>query len=84
MKNSELHRCGYSGEKDENIGLFIHTNDILIEDNLVSNNYYGVLFYKSHNNIIKDNTIQDNYCGVLFLNSTDTTITLKFHLVSFC
>lgn len=61
LKNSELHECGYNynANKDQ-IGLFIQSNNALIDHSLISNNYYGM--YLIYANItVSNNTIVSNY-----------------------
>ena len=56
FKNSELHECGYAPGKE---GLIIESNNVIIEQNLISNNFYGI-YYKSCSPIILNNMISDN------------------------
>ena len=64
MHNSALHECGwtYPWTYDDlkNAGLVIYTNNTIIENCLISNNYYGILLYYSDSNIISNNTITEN------------------------
>ncbi len=60
MKNSELHECGYeSSALGENTGLFIQSDNVYIEHNLISQNFYGM--YLRYGNITTlNNTIRWN------------------------
>ena len=44
MKFSELHECGYSPGPTRK-GLVIKSSDVVIDHNLISNNYYGISCY---------------------------------------
>jgi len=59
MKNSELHECGYeTAEPFQHWtrGLCIETGNTVIENCLISHNYYGVMLYYFSNNSVIVNT----------------------------
>jgi parallel beta-helix repeat protein len=57
MRNSELHECGYGPFLAvDNYGLFIQTDNAIIEYNLISQNYIGVILYSS-DAVVSNNTI---------------------------
>ena len=77
MKNSELHECGYeyNSPTRNHAGLWINSNGVAIEDNLITNNYNGVLLYSSSNNTLANNTINFNdRLGVYLRESDNNTV----------
>ena len=56
MKYSELHECGYSQNKE---GLKIYSDDVIIDNNLIFNNYHGI-WTSSSDAIITNNSIIEN------------------------
>ncbi|MFB0560782.1 MAG: nitrous oxide reductase family maturation protein NosD [Candidatus Lokiarchaeia archaeon] len=59
MNNSELHYCGYYYESSnrDHAGLWINTNNTIIENNTFKNNYYGIVLFNAHYNTIRGNNI---------------------------
>jgi len=59
MRNSELHECGYETFEPFQYwsrGLCIETSNAVIENCLISHNYYGVMLYYFSNNSVIVNT----------------------------
>ncbi|UCE38367.1 MAG: right-handed parallel beta-helix repeat-containing protein [Thermoplasmata archaeon] len=77
MRNSELSYCGYEwGNNYDHSGLWINTDYTIIEGNLISNSWNGLVFYGSDSNIIDNNTIFHNSVyGILFRSSHYNDIT---------
>jgi len=78
MRNSELHNCGHAWNLPNlNMsGLWIAADNVIMEDNLIDNNFVGMVFYHSSNHIIFNNTINSNGLhGILGLNSHNNVIT---------
>ena len=60
MKNSELHECGYGPFLSwENFGLYIETDNALVDHNLLSFNYRAIVLFGSDAKI-SNNTIEWN------------------------
>ena len=59
MRNSELHRCGITPAIVSWSGLYIQTDDAIIEHNLISHNADGIVLYGS-DATISNNTITWN------------------------
>jgi parallel beta-helix repeat protein len=58
-----------------NSGINLSSNFNKIEDNLITDNFYGITFYFSNGNIIRNNTIQnDDHCGIYLSSSSSNTI----------
>jgi parallel beta-helix repeat protein len=79
MKNSELHECGVQLPSTllpiDYTGLTIYANDTIFENNLISNNFRGLMFTSSSNNTISNCTIKNNvYQLQLFESSNNNTI----------
>ncbi|UCE37509.1 MAG: right-handed parallel beta-helix repeat-containing protein [Thermoplasmata archaeon] len=70
MRDSELHECGWQWPPG---GLEINTPNVIIDNNLISNNYYGFLL-TSDNNYIANNTITDNQRGMYVYGSNNNLI----------
>ena len=70
MKNSEIHECGF-GANDW--GLIIESNDVIIDKNLISENYCGI-YLDSSNALIINNTIINNNQGIYLENNSDPEI----------
>lgn len=61
MKNSELHECGYDrGTNGELAGLWVNANNFVIENNLITSNYNGIVLYQTTSGITKGNTITES------------------------
>jgi len=78
MRNSELHNCGWAWNLPNlNMsGLWIAADNVIMEDNLIDNNFVGMVFYHSSNHIIFNNTINSNGLhGIFGLNSHNNVIT---------
>ncbi len=77
MQDSELHECGYQWPWG---GLEIWTNNVKIENNLISYNYYG-LFLRGDKHYIAHNTFKDNYRGIyVYLGADNNTILNNYWL----
>jgi len=81
MRNSELHNCGYAWNPPptDNLdlaGLWIATDNVIIENSLIDHNYAGMIFYNSGNHRILNNVISssDSF-GIYGLNSNNNMIT---------
>ncbi len=59
MRNSELHGCGDATTVSRYAGLYIETDNAVIDHNLISNNYYGIVLYGSDARV-SNNTITWN------------------------
>jgi parallel beta-helix repeat protein len=58
-----------------NSGINLSSSNNLIEENLITDNFYGITFYFSYGNIIRNNTIQnDDHCGIYLSSSSNNTI----------
>nr|MDO8081814.1 NosD domain-containing protein [Candidatus Freyarchaeota archaeon] len=77
MNNSELHYCGYenSTSNRNHYGLWINTDNTIIENNTLTNNYVGTIIWYSHNNTIRNNTATDNHEGFWLEGSSNNTLT---------
>jgi len=73
----------HSGIVYPNSGINLSSDNNLISDNIIMNNYYGMTLYHSSGNIIKGNFIQnDDHCGIYLNNSSRNSIinnTIKLH-----
>ncbi|MFB0559831.1 MAG: right-handed parallel beta-helix repeat-containing protein [Candidatus Lokiarchaeia archaeon] len=73
MNDSELHYCGYNDPDIEydiyNYGLWINTNNTIIDNNTLTNNYCGIVIQNSYYNTIRNNTATNNSVG-FFLHSS--------------
>jgi len=61
MEDSELHECGWD---DDNPGLTIYTDDIIIDGNLISNNHHGIHIESSSGGVVRNNMLSDNGLGI--------------------
>jgi hypothetical protein len=60
MRNSELSWCGYEwGSNGELSGLWINTDNTIIDGNMIMNVYNGILVYEGNNAIIINNIISE-------------------------
>ncbi len=59
MRNSELHRCGITPAIVSWSGLYIQTDNAIIDHNLISRNAYGIVLYGS-DATVSNNTITWN------------------------
>nr|MDO8082925.1 right-handed parallel beta-helix repeat-containing protein [Candidatus Freyarchaeota archaeon] len=91
MNNSELHHCGRNILGDLKLnGLWINTNNTIIENNTLIDNWYGIILYYSHHNIIRNNKVTNNRDGFHLINSSYNTFSgnrvtnnyYGFHLVN--
>lgn len=72
MQYSQLHECGWNSKYH---GLIIETNDTIIENNTISNNYIGIYYNHSSNNILANNTFELNtYAGVVISYGTNNNL----------
>ena len=60
MNDSEQSHCGYSHSNLDHRGLWINTNNTIIENNTITNNYYGIILENAHHNIIRNNNATNN------------------------
>lgn len=75
MRNSELSFCGYASGDNGRAGLTIQTNNALIDNSSIFNNYYGICLYTfGGNNIIKNNIISQNDYGIYLWYSNNNQI----------
>ena len=72
MKNSELHNCG-SESKYLDHGLIIESDDVLIDNNLISANQIGLYVYYA-SPVISNNEIKDNIHGIYSENGKPNII----------
>ncbi|MFB0559811.1 MAG: DUF2341 domain-containing protein [Candidatus Lokiarchaeia archaeon] len=75
MNNSELHYCGYNHSTGNfgHFGLWINTNNTIIENNRFTNNFFGIVLHNAHNNILRNNNAKNNSLG-FFINSSSNNI----------
>ncbi|MEX2705605.1 MAG: right-handed parallel beta-helix repeat-containing protein [Candidatus Freyrarchaeum guaymaensis] len=72
MNNSELSYCGYlEGHPYSSGGLWINTNDAIIENNTLTNNHYGIILYYAHHNTMRSNNATNNTRDGFFLYSSN-------------
>lgn len=65
----------HSGLIYPNSGINISSNFNLIENNLITDNFYGITLYFALNNTIRKNTIQnDDHCGIYISKSKNNSI----------
>lgn len=78
MRNSELHYCGYGtpyGTYDDTAGLAIYTNNVLIEKNLFSNNFNGIMLKEVSRPTISNNQFLENtWSGISMWNTKKARI----------
>ncbi len=75
MKNSELHECGYDWNPDEERGLFIEADDVLIDHNLIGEGYNGIVSWYANNTTISNSTIENNYrSGIMYYHSNGDVV----------
>jgi parallel beta-helix repeat protein len=65
---------GFSTIKGDGTGIQIHSNHTSIIDNIISDNWFGIYLYDSHNNIISNNRIINNDYGMFFSYSNKNTV----------
>jgi parallel beta-helix repeat protein len=78
MNDSELHYCGYNiySSNYNQHGLWINTNNTIIENNTFTNNFYGIIIWYSNNNTIINNTAANNTKeGVTLWGASYNTLT---------
>ncbi|MFB0560736.1 MAG: nitrous oxide reductase family maturation protein NosD [Candidatus Lokiarchaeia archaeon] len=77
MNNSEVRYCGYWNwpftDRDD-MGLWINTNDTIIENNTFSNNHIGLILVYAHHSSIRNNNFTDNDGGLDMDYSSDNTV----------
>ncbi len=71
MNHSELHECGWTGWGDR--GFQISSNDAIVENSLISNNFVGILCDAS-SPIIRNNNISSNANHAIWLGNSRATI----------
>lgn len=73
----------HSGRIFPNSGINLSSNNNLIENNFITDNFYGMTLYKVSENTIRGNTIQnDDHCGIYMSMSSKNTIvgnTIQFN-----
>ena len=74
MRNSELTECGFTMGVGGISGLTINSDNAIIENSTLYNNYRGIDIKNSKNNTIANNTIFDNYEGVYLDSSSNNFI----------
>jgi len=74
MKNSELHYCGYNISYYDR-GLLINTNNTIVENNTLTNNYFGIVLYNAYHNTIRCNTATNNDYGLGLYYSSNNSFT---------
>jgi parallel beta-helix repeat protein len=76
MSDSELHGCGYGYYPLlERMGLWINTNDAIIENNSMTDNDYGIILYQSSNSTIVNNDVSLCDAGISLYSSSYNSIT---------
>lgn len=56
-------------------GINISSSSVIITDNLIHNNYYGITLFHASNSTISDNIISDDdHCGIYMSGSKDNVI----------
>jgi parallel beta-helix repeat protein len=74
MRNSELHECGYGPFLAvDNYGLYIESDNSLVDNCVISNCYYGIILYKSES-IVSNNTITWCDIGIMATAWSNATI----------
>jgi len=76
MMDSELHECGFGFEGGAS-GLLIESNDVVIENNWISNNWYGIVCASS-NPVIRNNNISSNRVQAVILGNSNATIEANY------
>jgi len=73
----------HSGHIFPNSGINLSSNYNLIENNIIMDNFYGMILYQASWNTIKDNIIQNDInCGIYLSRSSDNTIignAIRYH-----
>ena len=85
MRNSELDNCGYAWNLPNynDAGLWINTNNTVIENNTISDNHYiGMLLYHSHNHTITNNRVYSNDWHGIHARSSDNNYISSNHVKS--
>ncbi|MDI6708246.1 MAG: right-handed parallel beta-helix repeat-containing protein [Candidatus Thermoplasmatota archaeon] len=67
MRDSELSACGYWGEENKDLGLFIEADDSIISNCSISNCYHGIILNGSSNNKVTNSSIHTNFRYGLYL-----------------
>ena len=74
MRNSELNYCGFgNSENGKYSGLWINSDDSILEGNLMTNNFNGIVTYNS-DPIIDNNTISGNEGGIVCKQKSNGTL----------
>ncbi|WXG39522.1 MAG: DUF2341 domain-containing protein [Candidatus Freyarchaeum deiterrae] len=78
MNNSELQYCGYNYTTSnyDYYGLWISTNNAVIENNTFTNNYVGITLYSAYNNTLLGNTVNNNINDGFSLSSSSNNTLL--------
>ncbi|MCG2826852.1 MAG: caspase family protein, partial [Thermoplasmatales archaeon] len=70
MKDSEMSKCGYGEGNISNRGLIIETDNAIIENCIISENYVGIYLKDSSDSIISNNTMLRCMIGISCNNSS--------------
>ncbi|MBU4190177.1 MAG: M20/M25/M40 family metallo-hydrolase, partial [Candidatus Thermoplasmatota archaeon] len=70
MRDSEMSKCGHEGGNISNRGLIIETDNAIIENCIISENYVGIYLKDSSDSIISNNTILKCMIGISCNNSS--------------
>ncbi|MCG2827470.1 MAG: right-handed parallel beta-helix repeat-containing protein, partial [Thermoplasmatales archaeon] len=60
LRKTYMGYCGYNATSVEDKGLFIESDDVLIENSWVGENYYGILLSSASINVV-NSTFEDNF-----------------------
>ena len=78
MRNSELHNCGYDWKElpNRDAGLWINTDNTILANNTITNNYYvGAFFYQSDNHTVVNNIVNSNrWYGIRLISAGGSRI----------
>nr|QNO55772.1 hypothetical protein DIJDKDOB_00003 [Methanosarcinales archaeon ANME-1 ERB7] len=75
MRDSELHGCGFQSYFLLLNGLWINTNDAIIENNSMTDNYHGIILYQSSNSTIVNNDVSSCDAGIILYRSSNNNLT---------
>jgi len=74
MRNSELHRCGITPAIVSWSGLYIQTDDAIIDHNLISHNADGIVLYGSDATVSNNTITWNNQSGIMATHWSNGTI----------
>ena len=76
MKNSKLHECGYEFNvpSGNHAGMRIMSNDVLIENCTITDNYYGIFFITNVNPKIFSNEISNNEEKSVYIDDSNPVL----------